>query len=174
MGFDRISNYSKTRIIKCKLDAISKISPGVLAEAAIKLALWELYSDIRAGYQEDPQFSTNKTAKYIYDEMFKSLPASVKSGNTLKSKYQPVFLDLLNPSLNFIKKREAFSKFKKVDAKTQKLFFEKWYSIVNQIVEERSEKYFNILCAKKYFFPEHYWQWEKVVVLLGYSMNMKK
>ncbi len=138
-------------LLNVNWDAISKVSPGVLAEAAVKLTLWELYSDIKAGYQEDPQFSTNKTAKYIYNEMFKALPASVKSGATLKPKYQSVFLDLLNPSLNFIKKREAFSKFKKGDAKTQKLFFEKWYSIVNQIVEERSENYFNILCAKKIF-----------------------
>ncbi|MCW3786696.1 hypothetical protein [Plebeiibacterium sediminum] len=132
-------------------DAISSASPGVLAEAAVKLTLWELYCEIKSGYQENPQFSINTTARYIYDEMFKSLPAVVKSGTTLKSKYQPIFLDLLNPSLNFIKKKEAFTKINKVDAATQKRFFEKWYRIVNQIVEERSEAYFNILCKKKIF-----------------------
>ncbi len=131
---------------------VRSASPGVLAEAAVKLTLWEIYSNIKSGYQENPMFSNDSMAKYIHDEAIKFLPSIMRSGNELKSKYQSDFYTLINPSLNFKRKSDVFAKIKKVSPSLQRQFFERWFDLINKIVKENSETYFKLLSDREIFF----------------------
>ncbi len=142
----------KPELLKIDWQGIQKVSPGVLAEASLKLTLWELYSDIKAGYYEMPQFSKNITAKYVFNEMLKVLPDDMKSGGEIKQKYKETYLNLINPSLHFHRKKEAFALIKKVSLSDQKYFFEKQYELIGEIVKANSEKYFTMLCGKTIYF----------------------
>ncbi|MCW3807559.1 hypothetical protein [Plebeiibacterium marinum] len=152
--WDSIENdiLLKPEVLSVDWEGIHKASPGVLAEAAVKLTLWELYSNIKDGYHQVPLFSGNDIAKGIYDEAVKALPAEMRSGGLLKKKYHAVFLELINPSLNIGRKLEAFSRVRKVNAASQKLFFDRWHKEINSYVEKYSAMYFGMLCGREVFF----------------------
>ncbi len=133
-------------------EGISTASPGVLAEAAVKLSLWEIYSNIKSGYQEFPKFSGNKMASGIYEKAISFLPSEMTTVSDLKPKYQPVLYQLINPSLNFKRKTEAFSCVKNINASQKKLFFEKWYKMIKGLVDENSNEYFERLANRKIYF----------------------
>ncbi len=139
-------------LLQINWEGINSSSPGVLAETAVKLTLWEIYSNIKEGYLENPKFSENIMANEIYTKVISYLPAEMKSAGKVKDKYESVLLALINPSLNFKRKAEAFSQIKQIKISQKKLFFEKWYDFINSIVDANSKKYFELLAKREIFF----------------------
>ncbi|TLX72259.1 hypothetical protein E9993_18260 [Labilibacter sediminis] len=131
---------------------IRKTSPGLIADASVKLALWELYVILKEGYDQSPPFSINKTARYFHDELFKVLPSDLKKDGKVHKKYASSFYMLLNPSLPLNKKAGILSDIKKLPVSRQKAILEKWHHLVLEYVEKQSAIYFkNIVQDDTYF-----------------------
>lgn len=146
---------SHPHLLEVNWEKVSKSSPGLIADAAVKLAMWELYSNVKQGYVDVPAFGVNKTAKHIHQEMVKSLPKAMRGNGVVKEKYLPVFYKLINPSLNIGRKQKAFLDIKKVSLSEQERVFAKWHKLVNGYVNEKSEFYFSQLLGKQVYFSGH-------------------
>ncbi len=139
-------------LLTIDFESISKTSPGLMADAAVKLALWELYESLKSGFEEAEPFTINPTANYFFKEMFKVLPADYRKSGEVRKKYLPLFYNLLNPSYPFFSKSESLSQIKNISVQNQKRLLDKWHSLVKKYVEENSEAYFKILSGKEIFF----------------------
>ncbi len=139
-------------LLTIKFDEISKSSPGLIADASVKLTLWELYSILADGLSEEIPFSSHETAVYFKNKMVTTLPSVMKKGTDVKEKYLPVLYDILNPSLPVYQKSASLSKVKKVSIQSHKKVLDKWHQLVRKYVEDQSDKYFNILAQRSIYF----------------------
>jgi hypothetical protein len=143
---------SDSSLLSINYEAIANTSPGLIAEAAVKLSLWELYSALKSGFQEQPPFSVNTRGKYFYEQMMKQLPAFMQQGREVRKKYISHFYDLLNPSLPLMQKSVSLAQIRKLDIQGQKSILDKWHQLVQDYVDENSLAYFNELGEPKSFF----------------------
>ncbi|WP_075590879.1 hypothetical protein [Labilibacter marinus] len=139
-------------LLRVDWNAIRKTSPGLMADASVKLSLWELYSNIKAGYVQNTSFYEGGDVKIIYQEMVESLPLRMKKGAMVKEKYLPVFYDIINPSLSINRKFESFDNVGKVTVQEKKKVFDRWHQLVTSHVAETSEQYFNSLLGNEVYF----------------------
>lgn len=107
-------------LLQVDWEAISQSSPGLVSNAAVKLALWELYVELKNGYQESPPFSMSEDVNVIYREMIEAMPRKMKKGAVLKEKYMPVFYDVINPSLGFRRKLASLESVSMLTAEEKK------------------------------------------------------
>ena len=152
--WDSIENSIRQNpeLLEVDWTAVSKTSPGLIANASVKLALWELYSNIRAGYEQQPPFSVNKEVKVIYNEMLEALPETMRKGGEIKPKYLPAFYDVINPSHSVRSKFAAVEEHGKIKPQEKRKLFDRWHQLVGNHVAQKSQEYFNVLIKRKAFF----------------------
>ncbi|GAF04358.1 hypothetical protein JCM21142_73061 [Saccharicrinis fermentans DSM 9555 = JCM 21142] len=139
-------------LLQVDWEAISQSSPGLVSNAAVKLALWELYVELKNGYQESPPFSMSEDVNVIYREMIEAMPRKMKKGAVLKEKYMPVFYDVINPSLGFRRKLASLESVSMLTAEEKKIVFDRWHQLISTHVDEKSRLYFQILLKRKVYF----------------------
>jgi hypothetical protein len=143
---------SDTSLLYINWEGIATTSPGLIAEAAVKLSLWELYSNLKYGFQENPSFSENTQATYFYTQMVKTLPSFMRHGIEVRKKYIPRFYDVLNPSLPLVQKSASLAQIRKLEIPGQKKILDKWHQLVENYVTQNSLAYFNQLSRSENFY----------------------
>lgn len=139
-------------ILSINFHEIGKTSPGLIADVSVKLSLWELYSMLKEGYNENPPFTNNKTAQYFYAELYKSLPTELQKNGEIYKKYIVSFYYLLNPSLSLNKKAEFLADIKKLSISHQKSILDQWNNLVNAYVREKSTFFFKQIIGDEIYF----------------------
>ncbi len=139
-------------LLKIDWPAIRNSSPGLISNAAVKLSLWELYNQIRNGYEESPHFSSKNYSQIIYSEIIQSLPPRMKKGNQVKKKYLPVVFAIINPSLNIDRKIKSFETVGNVTLQEKRKVFDRWHQLISSHIEKTSQLYFNQLLGNKTYF----------------------
>jgi hypothetical protein len=139
-------------LLQVNWEAIAETSPGLIADASVKLSLWELYSNLKQGFVDSLGFVSNQTAQYFYTQMIAVLPSGMRKGAEVKKKYRQVLYDVLNPSLNIGTKTASLNQLNKVSVQSRKEVFDRWNRLVNQYVDKQSKQYFQMLCSEEVYF----------------------
>lgn len=139
-------------VLQVDWEAITQTSPGLIADASVKLSLWELYSNLKQGFVDSSGFVSNQTAQYFYTQMIAVLPSGMRKGSEVKKKYRQVLYDILNPSLNIGAKTASLNQLEKFSIQSRKEVFDRWHWLVKQYVDKQSKRYFQMLCRRKVYY----------------------
>jgi len=126
---------------------IGKSPKGIIAEAANKMALWELNKVLLAARQSDKELE-KYTLQYERFEaiLLPKLPASAFKGSTSgEVKPHKKLLNVLNPSLSFDDKASMLATFNFLSTDEQLITINALNDAVNVYVEERSFEIFQAL-----------------------------
>ncbi len=138
-NYDAVCYYQQYTPESLQIDyeTIKTSSQGLIAEAAIKLTLWELNEELK-----ECIYRPNSCNDTLAAQFKKSLTAILPK---IKSKKQDEAIrTVMHPSLPVFKKIEKLDKLK-LDASTQKDLLNKWSSLVADHCQHRSQYFFAIL-----------------------------
>lgn len=151
MNYDSVELIiiNQPELLIIRKEEISKSSKGILAEAANKMALWELNKVLlakRGSEKELAQYSTQYAAFEEY--LMEKLPAAAFKEKDGISKPSPKLDNLLNPSLSFLDKVAFIEtlRFKSPDEEKQTVDAISY--AVNKYVEKRTLEIFHSLGGK--------------------------
>ena len=151
MNYDSVELIiiNQPELLIIRKEEISKSSKGILAEAANKMALWELNKVLlakRGSEKELAQYSTQYAAFEEY--LMEKLPAAAFKEKDGISKPSPKLDNLLNPSLSFLDKVSFIEtlRFKSPDEEKQTVDAISY--AVNKYVEKRTLEIFHSLGGK--------------------------
>ncbi|MCG8582559.1 MAG: hypothetical protein MI866_21730 [Bacteroidales bacterium] len=140
IDYDAIAYYQKynPQSLEINYTGIKNSSHGLIAEASIKLTLWELNEQLKnCIYKKEG----------CNDSLFTQLQSRLKPliPNRLSNrKKMELYTSIMHPSLPIFKKIEKLNKLK-VDVESQKLLINKWSKTVTDYSNQRSQYYFSIL-----------------------------
>ncbi len=147
---DNVVNDSNLLVID--FDSLKNSSPGILAEASVKLALWELYSEFAKAFQNTEHITSNQQKNQIFSEMYAVLPPVMKKNGRIKKKYESVFLNLLNPSLSIAKKVYSLAAVKGLSPGQQKIIMDRWHKVTGDYISKKSADYFERLAGRPIYY----------------------
>lgn len=126
---------------------IGKSPKGIIAEAANKMALWELNKVLLASRQTDKELERFATQYARFETILtpKLPPAAFKGSNPGEEKINKKLLNVLNPSLSFEDKSAMLASFNFLSTDDQLMTIEGLNQAVNDYVEERSFEIFQAL-----------------------------
>jgi len=139
-------------ILSIDLASVKNSSPGLIADASVRLTLWELYSNLKAGFEEDIPFTINPTANYFYKEMVKAFPENCKKNGEIRIKYRQVLFDILNPSHQLRTKIKSVDQLKKVSIQQKKNILDRWNRVVTTFVAKRTNEYFKYFAGEDIYY----------------------
>ncbi len=144
IDYNAITYYQQHSPESLKIDykSIESSSPGLIAEATIKLTLWELNEELkRCIYQP------NNCNDSIFNWFRTTLETELK--NAVKNRrLQQAIQTIVHPSLPIFKKLEDLEKFK-VDPSVQKEVMNQWGQLVTSYCQLRSQYFFSLLSNGK-------------------------
>jgi hypothetical protein len=126
---------------------IGKSPKGIIAEAANKMALWELNKVLLASRQSDKELERFALQYSRFETILtpKLPPAAFKGSNPGEEKINKKLLNVLNPSLSFEDKAAMLATFNFLSTDDQLTTINALNDAVNAYVEERSFEIFKAL-----------------------------
>jgi hypothetical protein len=155
INYDSIETMiiNQPELLFIRKSEIAKSPIGLLAEAANKMALWELNKVLmakRLGEKElEPYLS--KFARFEKIVIPLLPPAACKTMDNAYT-YHPKIDNLLNPNLSFDDKTDMIAAFHFLNLEEQKQTLEALNSAVNAYVEQRTREIFHALGGRASYF----------------------
>ncbi|WP_300661863.1 hypothetical protein [Fluviicola sp.] len=148
LNYDSIESYiiNNPNSLFIRTGEIEKSPKGIIAEAANKMALWELNKVLLASRQSENDLEKYRTQYNEFETFLKSkLPASaLKSEDGTVGVHKKV-LAVLNPSLSFDDKAAMLATFHFLSVEDQLVAIEAMNYAINAYVEKRSYEIFRQL-----------------------------
>ena len=140
---------------------IAKSPKGIIAEAANKMALWELNKVLMAARQSDKDLERYQTEYDAFEAiLLPKLPPSAFKSNGGEAKPHKKLLNVLNPGLSFEDKAGMLASFNFLTVEDQLVTMEALNSSINEYVEKRSYEIFTALGGQAN-------QYENILVAAG-------
>lgn len=125
---------------------IAKSPKGLLAEAANKMAIWELNKTLLAKRMGDKELEMYQTQYGIFENiLIEKIPMNAFKYEGGKRVPHPKLDNVLNPSLSFSDKRALIGTFSFLDLNEQFATLQAINATINKYVEIRSESFFRAL-----------------------------
>lgn len=141
LNYDSIESYiiNNPNSLFIRTGEIEKSPKGIIAEAANKMALWELNKVLLASRQSENDLEKYRTQYNQFEGILLSkLPASaLKTENGVPGIHKKI-LPVLNPSLSFDDKAAMLATFHFLSAEDQLMTIEAMNYAINKYVENRS------------------------------------
>lgn len=161
LNYDSIEDYIivHPNSLQIRTSEIAKSPKGIIAEAANKMALWELNKVLLASRQSEKDLELYRTQYTAFEQILISkLPHNALKDNNGLIKINQKVLPALNPSLSFDDRSSMLSTFHFLTAEDQLVTMEAMNYAINAYVEKRSleiylllggvyEEYKNVLVA---------------------------
>jgi hypothetical protein len=145
LNYDSIESYiiNNPNSLFIRKGEIEKSPKGIIAEAANKMALWELNKILLASRQSDNDLERYKTQYNQFEAILKSkLPPSALKNDNGNIEIQKKILAVLNPSLSFDDKAAMLATFHFLTAEDQLVAIEAMNYATNAYVEKRAYEIF--------------------------------
>lgn len=145
LNYDSIESYiiNNPNSLFIRKGEIEKSPKGIIAEAANKMALWELNKILLASRQSDNDLERYKTQYNQFEALLKSkLPPSALKNDNGNIEIQKKILAVLNPSLSFDDKAAMLATFHFLTAEDQLVAIEAMNYATNAYVEKRAYEIF--------------------------------
>ncbi len=125
---------------------IAKSPKGLLAEAANKMAIWELNKILLAKRMGDKELEIYQTQYKFFEKiLIEKIPMNAFKYEGGKRVPHPKLDNVLNPSLSFSDKRALIGTFSFLDINDQFATLEAIHATINKYVEIRTETFFRAL-----------------------------
>lgn len=125
---------------------IAKSPKGLLAEAANKMAIWELNKTLLAKRMGDKELEMYQTQYAIFEHiLIEKIPMNAFKYEGGKRVPHPKLDNVLNPSLSFSDKKALIGTFNFLDLNEQLVTLEAINASINKYVEIRAELFFRAL-----------------------------
>jgi len=148
LNYDSIENIiiNNPEQLFIRTSEIAKSPKGIIAEAANKMALWELNKVLLASRQSEKELERYATEYDRFEALLlPKLPASAFKSNGGESKPHKKLLNVLNPGLSFDDKAGMLASFNFLTPEDQLVTIEALNSAVVEYVELRSFEIFKAL-----------------------------
>lgn len=145
LNYDSIESYiiNNPNSLFIRKGEIEKSPKGIIAEAANKMALWELNKMLLASRQSENNLERYKTQYNQFESLLKSkLPASALKNDNGNIEIQKKILAVLNPSLSFDDKAAMLATFHFLTVEDQLVAIEAMNYATNAYVEKRAYEIF--------------------------------
>lgn len=145
LNYDSIESYiiNNPNSLFIRKGEIEKSPKGIIAEAANKMALWELNKILLASRQSENDLERYKTQYNQFESLLKSkLPPSAMKTEDGNSEIQKKVLAVLNPSLSFDDKAAMLATFHFLSVEDQLVTIEAMNYATNAYVEKRAYEIF--------------------------------
>lgn len=145
LNYDSIESYiiNNPNSLFIRKGEIEKSPKGIIAEAANKMALWELNKMLLASRQSENDLERYKTQYNQFESLLKSkLPASALKNDNGNIEIQKKILAVLNPSLSFDDKAAMLATFHFLTVEDQLVAIEAMNYATNAYVEKRAYEIF--------------------------------
>ena len=145
LNYDSIESYiiNNPNSLFIRKGEIEKSPKGIIAEAANKMALWELNKMLLASRQSENDLERYKTQYNQFESLLKSkLPASALKNDNGTIEIQKKILAVLNPSLSFDDKAAMLATFHFLTVEDQLVAIEAMNYATNAYVEKRAYEIF--------------------------------
>jgi hypothetical protein len=151
MNYDSVELIiiNQPELLIIRKEEIAKSSKGILAEAANKMALWELNKVLlakRGSEKELSQYATQYAA--FENHLMEKLPAAALKEKDGVSRPSPKLDNLLNPSLSFLDKVAFIETLRFKTPEEEKQTVDAISYAVNEYVEKRTLEIFHALGGK--------------------------
>ncbi len=145
LNYDSIESYiiNNPNSLFIRKGEIEKSPKGIIAEAANKMALWELNKMLMASRQSENDLERYRTSYNYFEDLLKSKlpPAALKTENGTVE-IQKKLYNVLNPSLSFDDKAAMLATFHFLSPDEQLTTIEAMNYAVNAYVEKRAYEIF--------------------------------
>ncbi|TSJ42272.1 hypothetical protein [Fluviicola chungangensis] len=141
LNYDSIESYiiNNPNALFIRKGEIEKSPKGIIAEAANKMALWELNKVLLASRQSENDLERYRTQYNQFETLLKSkLPASALKSENGNTEIQKKILAVLNPSLSFDDKAAMLATFHFLSVEDQLVTLEAMNYATNAYVEKRA------------------------------------
>ncbi|MDF3026765.1 MAG: hypothetical protein K0S23_1072 [Fluviicola sp.] len=141
LNYDSIESYiiNNPTSLFIRKGEIEKSPKGIIAEAANKMALWELNKMLLASRQSENDLERYKTHYNQFEAILKSkLPSSAMKTENGNTEIQKKIYAVLNPSLSFDDKAAMLATFHFLSVEDQLVTIEAMNYAVNTYVERRA------------------------------------
>jgi hypothetical protein len=145
LNYDSIESYiiNNPNSLFIRKGEIEKSPKGIIAEAANKMALWELNKMLLASRQSENDLERYKTQYNQFESLLKSkLPASALKNDNGNTEIQKKILAVLNPGLSFDDKAAMLATFHFLTVEDQLVAIEAMNYATNAYVEKRAYEIF--------------------------------
>lgn len=145
LNYDSIESYiiNNPNSLFIRKGEIEKSPKGIIAEAANKMALWELNKVLLASRQSENDLERYRTQYNQFETLLKSkLPASALKSENGNTEIQKKILTALNPSLSFDDKAAMLATFHFLSVEDQLVTLEAMNYATNAYVEKRAYEIF--------------------------------
>lgn len=145
LNYDSIESYiiNNPNSLFIRKGEIEKSPKGIIAEAANKMALWELNKVLLASRQSENDLERYRTQYNQFEALLKSkLPASALKSENGNTEIQKKILAVLNPSLSFDDKAAMLATFHLLSVEDQLVALEAMNYATNAYVEKRAYEIF--------------------------------
>lgn len=145
LNYDSIESYiiNNPNSLFIRKGEIEKSPKGIIAEAANKMALWELNKMLLASRQSENDLERYKTQYNQFEALLKSkLPASALKNDNGNIEIQKKILAVLNPGLSFDDKAAMLATFHFLTVEDQLVSIEAMNYATNAYVEKRAHEIF--------------------------------
>jgi hypothetical protein len=145
LNYDSIESYiiNNPNSLFIRKGEIEKSPKGIIAEAANKMALWELNKMLLASRQSENDLERYRTQYNQFEALLKSkLPASAMRTENGNQEIQKKIYAVLNPSLSFDDKAAMLATFHFLSVEDQLVTIEAMNYATNAYVEKRAFEIF--------------------------------
>lgn len=144
---------NQPEVLFIRTSEIAKSPKGLLAEAANKMALWELNKVLLAKRLGEKELANYQTKYAIFENLLiASLPQKAFRNDNGIAVPHPKIDNLLNPSLSFDDKKAMIGTFNFLELEDQLATLNAINSSVNKYVEKRTEEIFRALGGEAQLF----------------------
>lgn len=148
LNYDSIENFIiiNPNSLLIRNSEIAKSPKGIIAEAANKMALWELNKVLLASRQSEKDLETYRTQYTVFENfLISKLPFKALKQNGDLIEINQKVLPALNPSLSFDDRAAMLSTFNFLNAEDQLVTLEAMNYAINAYVEKRALEIFSLL-----------------------------
>jgi hypothetical protein len=148
LNYDSIENYiiNHPNSLFIRAEEIEKSPKGIIAEAANKMALWELNKMLMASRQSENELERYLIQYNQFENLLKSkLPPSALVNTNGSQEIQKKIYAVLNPSLSFDDKASMLATFNFLTVNDQLVTVEAINQTINTFIENRSWEIFQQL-----------------------------
>lgn len=133
-------------LLKIDFYGLKTESPGLLAELASKMALFQLYVELKKRNEEPENGISDKAYQYFIDTLTIQLPNGVVRKKNGKNQPSSQIIDLIDPNLFFNQRSTALAAFQSITQPQQKTVIEAINYATRSYLQIKGREYFSKIC----------------------------
>ncbi|MFT7157410.1 MAG: hypothetical protein ACI8Q1_002429 [Parvicella sp.] len=136
------------RTLQIDYNGLSQESTGLLSELASKMALYQLYLELKDRDRKKEEGESDEAYQYYKDTLVLKLPGGVVRKKNNQDVPSKAIIELLNPNLFFNQRANTLSAFQSISQVQQKDVIEAFNYATRSYLNYKGREYFSKICVQ--------------------------